>query len=205
MYTDSELKDKVLDNNQDAILCLYAEYKKRVYRKAFQYLRSEDEAEDFTCEFFKDLIYEDKGIKSFDLEKYALSACINVMLKRKLIDKWRQKKREDERRADVSTIDFNDPENEKTSAVDYIASTDTPYEEIESKERVEIVRNIVSKLHPKCQKIIQLIYYSDFTHIKIAKSLGIPEGTARGDIYRCNQKLKKLLHKEFLKMGYEPF
>ena len=205
MYTDSELKDKVLDNNQDAILCLYAEYKKRVYRKAFQYLRSEDEAEDFTCEFFMYLIYEDKGIKSFDLEKYALSACINVMLKRKLIDKWRQKKREDEMRADFSTFDFSDQEKEITSAVDDIASPDTPYEEIESKERVEIVRNIVSKLHPKCQKIIQLIYDSEFSHTKIAESLGIPKGTARCDIYRCTQKLKKLLHEEFSKMGYEPF
>jgi DNA-directed RNA polymerase specialized sigma24 family protein len=76
-------------------------YKNRVYVAALSFLKSGEEAEDFTHDFFIDLIYgaegKRSGIADFKPDRGSLDKYINVRLRYRRIDRWRKIQRNTKR------------------------------------------------------------------------------------------------------------
>lgn len=71
----------------------------------------------------------------------------------------------------------------------------TPHEQIENKERAELIARAIKKLKPKYRKILYLYYYRDLSREEVARKLGI---SARRVSERVNysQKLLRKIIKE---------
>ena len=55
------------------------------------------------------------------------------------------------------------------------------------------LQNAMEKLCPDCQKVLRLYYYEDWCIEAIEKEMGYKPGFGRVRLYRCREKLKKLL------------
>lgn len=71
----------------------------------------------------------------------------------------------------------------------------TPHEQIENKERAELIARAIKKLKPKYREILYLYYYRDLSREEVARKLGI---SARRVSERVNysQKLLRKIIKE---------
>lgn len=64
-----------------------------------------------------------------------------------------------------------------------------PTEQVESRERDRLIRELVQGLDPKFRKPVMFRFFEDMKYSKIADQMEIPEGTAR---YRVHEALKRL-------------
>lgn len=68
-----------------------------------------------------------------------------------------------------------------------------PHEEIENKERAELITNAINKLKPKYREILYLYYYRDLTREEVAKKLGISPRRVSERVNYSQKLLKKLI------------
>ncbi len=211
MYTDDELKQRILDLDSEAIDYLYQKYSNRVYSAAMSVLKSRELAEDFTQDFFIKFIYGNRGIKRFDAERGTLSAYINVRLRSERIDRLRQIQKKDEMEVDLSVPAFDrsdDPESSDSSKTDHISEFSEPENTsliVEHRECREILSAAIKNISPECQRVIQLRYFLGLTYAEIAKKLNVKEKTVSSRLCKCMKKFGKILRNEFSRIGYDPF
>ncbi|MFQ6108576.1 MAG: sigma-70 family RNA polymerase sigma factor [Candidatus Aminicenantales bacterium] len=70
-----------------------------------------------------------------------------------------------------------------------------PHEEIENKERAEVIASAIKKLKPKYREILYLYYYRDLTREEVAKKLGISPRRVSERVNYSQKLLKKLIKK----------
>jgi RNA polymerase sigma-70 factor (ECF subfamily) len=70
-----------------------------------------------------------------------------------------------------------------------------PHEEIENKERAEMIADYIKKLKPKYREILYLYYYRDMTREEVAKKLGISPRRVSERVNYSQKLLKKLIKK----------
>ncbi len=70
-----------------------------------------------------------------------------------------------------------------------------PYEQIENKERAELIARAIKKLKPKYREILYLYYYRDMTREEVAQKLGISPRRVSERVNYSQKLLRKILKK----------
>ena len=61
------------------------------------------------------------------------------------------------------------------------------------KQRLQIVRQIVSSLEPKYRRLVRLRYFKEYSYQEIADELKMPVGTVKAQLFRSREQLFNLL------------
>ena len=65
--------------------------------------------------------------------------------------------------------------------------------DVESRERVRLLRDALAELDPRYRESLFLVYVEGMKVNEAARQLGIPDGTVKTRLMRGRQALKKLL------------
>jgi len=172
-YTDQqeELILRCLKNDQTAFEQLYRTYNKAMYHVCLRMLNNTQEAEDVLQESFItafNAIHTYSAKSSFGawLKRIVINKCIDVIRKRK-----------------VNFVVLGE-EDDLEDAV--MAEEDTRYD-------VESIKKAMRLLPDGYRIILSLYVFEDYTHVQIAKQLGIKEGTSKSQYARAKKKLAELI------------
>ena len=83
------------------------------------------------------------------------------------------------------------------SAIENIATPATQEEQLDAKMRQKIILKAVDELPYKMRRVIELYEFEDMPLEKIAKKLGVPEGTVKSRLFNARKILAQKL--SFLK------
>ena len=70
----------------------------------------------------------------------------------------------------------------------------TPEEELITRQRDKIVRDLVDRLAPRYRRIVNMRYFDELSYEEIAKQLNIPLGTVKIQLRRARILLGEIIH-----------
>ena len=73
-------------------------------------------------------------------------------------------------------------EDGKRNTFDLISKDLNPEQEMEKKQRIAILRQIVNQLKPKYRDLVKLRYFKELSYDEIADSLDVPFGNSKSTI-----------------------
>jgi RNA polymerase sigma-70 factor (ECF subfamily) len=143
-------------------------------------------------ELAKDLTIESLG-KAFKklhlyVPNYVFSTWLFTVARNHCIDYLRKNK--------LSTVSIDKmmlDEDGKRTNFDLISDMLNPEQEMEQKQRIAILRQIVDQLKPKYRTLVKLRYFKEMTYDEIATTLDIPIGTVKAQLYRSREQLFKIM------------
>lgn len=145
-----------------------------LYRLALRITMSKEEAED---------VVQDTLLKVWDrrdtwqnidsIEAYSLTICRNIALDRVKSSSWNSE-----------TLDQDSLEPRASGAA-------TPYQRVEQKDMVDMVRRIVDSLPEKQKTCMQLRDFEGKSYKDIAGIMSISEDQVKINIYRARQAVKQ--------------
>lgn len=172
--SELDLISLLKEKNSKGMEILYDRYAARIYGIIRRIIPMEDFAENVLND---SLLKIWKNIHLYDSSKGRFLTWILNIARNTAIDELRS------RRYLSST---------KTSPMENIISNNnTPSFEIPI-ENMD-VKDIVNRLAPKYQKIIDLIYFCGYTHVEVAEELDIPLGTVKGRVRKAFSELRILM------------
>ena len=62
-----------------------------------------------------------------------------------------------------------------------------------AKQRINILRKIVDQLKPKYRILVKLRYFKEMTYEEISKTLKLPIGTVKAQLYRSREQLFNII------------
>jgi RNA polymerase sigma-70 factor (ECF subfamily) len=68
-----------------------------------------------------------------------------------------------------------------------------PIEALEKKERIELLREVVSKMKPKYRELVELRYFEEKSYEEIAVELDRSLGTVKAQLHRAREALESIL------------
>ena len=120
--------------------------------------------------------------------KFAFSTWLYSIAKNNLIDYLRKKKL-----PTVSLSNIFDSDEEHAQVLQIPVDALNPEGELEKKQRIKILRNIVERLNPNYRVLVKLRYFKEYTYDEIAQELNIPIGTVKAQLHRSREQLFKIL------------
>ena len=159
-------------------------YRDPLYFMLYEKVGDQELAKDLTIESlgkaFKKLhLYVPNYVFSTWLFTVARNHCIDYLRKNKLptvsIDKM-----------------MLDVDGKRTN-FDLISDMLNPEQEMEKKQRIAILRQIVDQLKPKYRALVKLRYFKEMTYDEIATTLDIPIGTVKAQLHRSREQLFKIM------------
>jgi len=143
-------------------------------------------------ELAKDLTIESLG-KAFKklhlyVPNYVFSTWLFTVARNHCIDYLRKNK--------LPTVSINNmmlDEDGKRTNFDLISDMLNPEQEMEKKQRIAILRQIVDQLKPKYRALVKLRYFKEMTYDEIATTLDIPIGTVKAQLHRSREQLFKIM------------
>jgi RNA polymerase sigma factor (sigma-70 family) len=150
------MTDKSQTLNRDSLENLYVELEKPLFNVVFRYVWNREEAQDLVQESFLRLWKMRDRVEMPTVKPLVYKICLNLAaskLKRKKILRF-------------LSLDNAGKEPE-------IKEQHNP----EKKEKVQLLRKVISELPSKLKEIILLTEFSEMSYDEIGKSLGIPAGT----------------------------
>ncbi len=169
------------DGHREAFRKLYDDHRERIYRLAYRYLRSAQDAEDVLQETF---IKAFKRIGSYDprlspnLSNWLSSICVNAA-----IDHLRRR----ERRREGMHVALDD------GIPAHPGGAGSPEEAAVRCQTMDKIREILGLLSPR-QRIIFDLRYDQHLEIKdIASRLGCSESNIKTQLFRALARLRKKL------------
>lgn len=156
---------------------IYDRYFLRMYNYAVSQLQTRSEAEDAIQETFLSLA--ENIDKIGDPASRAAAGYAMTILKNKITDVKRKKKREKKALADAPT--------------EYMEFDDSVFDKIIKAERTERLNKAVELLKSRERHIILLRLYEEMSFKDIAAHTGMNEGNVKNVYYRSLAKLKKIM------------
>ena len=143
-------------------------------------------------ELAKDLTIESLG-KAFKklhlyVPNYVFSTWLFTVARNHCIDYLRKNK--------LPTVSIDKmmlDEDGKRTNFDLISDMLNPEQEMEKKQRIAILRQIVDQLKPKYRALVKLRYFKEMTYDEIATTLDIPIGTVKAQLHRSREQLFKIM------------
>ena len=185
---DFILVDRAKVDDQKAFAELMKRYRKPVFHLILKMVRNNDDAEDLTIEAFAKAF---RNLSKFNPEftfstwlfRIATNNCIDFLRKKKLntfsIDNAYKDDNGDEVSMDIRDVNLN------------------PQEETIKTEKIEIVKDIVTKLPLKYQVLVRLRYFDELSYEEIAGELSAPLGTVKAQLHRARELMYELVkHKK---------
>ena len=159
-------------------------YRDPLYFMLYEKVGDQELAKDLTIESlgkaFKKLhLYVPNYVFSTWLFTVARNHCIDYLRKNKL--------------PTVSIDKMMLDEDGKRTNFDLISEMLNPEQEMEKKQRVAILRQIVDQLKPKYRALVKLRYFKEMTYDEIATTLDIPIGTVKAQFHRSREQLFKIM------------
>jgi len=159
-------------------------YRDPLYFMLYEKVGDQELAKDLTIESlgkaFKKLhLYVPNYVFSTWLFTVARNHCIDYLRKNKL--------------PTVSIDKMMLDEDGKRTNFDLISDMLNPEQEMEKKQRIAILRQIVDQLKPKYRALVKLRYFKEMTYDEIATTLAIPIGTVKAQLHRSREQLFKIM------------
>lgn len=172
------------DGDEKAFAELMSRYRKPVYHMILKMVKNQDDAADLTIEAFAKAF---RNLKKFNPD-YTFSTWLFRIATNNCIDFIRKKK------LDTLSIHstYTDDNGENVS-IDIKDGGLTPQEETIKKEKISIMRDIVTQLPPKYQILVKLRYFQEYSYEEIAKELEAPLGTVKAQLHRARELLYDLV------------
>ena len=182
---DLKLVNRALETgNPTAYNELMKLYRDPLYFMLYEKVGDQELAKDLTIESlgkaFKKLhLYVPNYVFSTWLFTVARNHCIDYLRKNKL--------------PTVSIDKMMLDEDGKRTNFDLISDMLNPEQEMEKKQRIAILRQIVDQLKPKYRALVKLRYFKEMTYDEIATTLDIPIGTVKAQLHRSREQLFKIM------------
>ena len=178
---DYELVKAALQGDEKAFARLLNRYKDAIYFMLLKMVNNRNDAEDLTLEAFGKAF---KNLHQYS-PTYAFSTWLFKIASNNCIDFLRKKK-------GVNVpIERDDSENSET--VKLKSKELNPEERLIRQQKAILLRNVVRKLKPRYQVLVELRYFREFSYEEIAKELDLPLGTVKAQLFRAREMLFKMI------------
>ena len=179
---DFELVQKALLGDEKAFARLLTRYKDAIYFMLLKMVNNRSDAEDLTLEAFG------KAFKSLHQYSptYAFSTWLFKIASNNCIDFLRKKK-------GVHVSIENKEESENSDPIKLKSKEPNPEERLIRQQKSVLLRNVVRKLKPRYQTLVELRYFREFSYEEIAKELDLPLGTVKAQLFRAREMLFKMI------------
>jgi len=179
---DYELVKQALQGNEKAFARLLNRYKDAIYFMLLKMVNNRSDAEDLTLEAFGKAF---KNLHQYS-PTYAFSTWLFKIASNNCIDFLRRKK-------GVHVSIENKDENENTDSIRLKSKELNPEERLIRQQKAILLRNVVRKLKPRYQVLVELRYFKEFSYEEIAKALDLPLGTVKAQLFRAREMLFKMI------------
>jgi len=182
---DLKLVNRALETgNPTAYNELMKLYRDPLYFMLYEKVGDQELAKDLTIEslgkaFNKLHLYVPNYVFSTWLFTVARNHCIDYLRKNKL--------------PTISIDKMMLDEDGKRTSFDLISDMLNPEQEMEKKQRIAILRQIVDQLKPQYRTLVKLRYFKEMTYDEIASTLDIPIGTVKAQLHRSREQLFKIM------------
>ena len=173
LLADEDLISLAASSDVDAFACLYDRHSRAAYSLAYRMMGERQAAEDLVQESF---LKAWRSADSYRLERGSVRTWILTIVHHGGIDQLR---------ASASRRRTQD----RAEAASSGAQQSEAFSETWQNSQREQVREALRTLPPEQLKILELAYFSGYTHTEIAELLGLPLGTVKG---RMRLGLKKM-------------
>lgn len=179
---DYELVKMALQGDEKAFARLLNRYKDAIYFMLLKMVNNRSDAEDLTLEAFG------KAFKSLHQYSptYAFSTWLFKIASNNCIDFLRKKK-------GIHVSIENKEENENSDPIRLKSKDPDPEERLIRQQKAILLRNVVRKLKPRYQTLVELRYFREFSYEEIAKELDLPLGTVKAQLFRAREMLFKMI------------
>lgn len=180
---DYDLVQKAIKGDEKAFARLLSRYKDTIYFMLLKMLNNRSDAEDLTLEAFGKAF---KNLHQYS-PTYAFSTWLFKIASNNCIDFLRKKK------GVIISLE-NDSEQIEISETARLKSKDfNPEERLIRKQKAILLRNVVRRLKPHYQTLVELRYFRELSYEEISKELYLPLGTVKAQLFRARQMLFKLI------------
>lgn len=152
-------------------------HRRRVFNIAYKFTGRHDEAEDLTQDIFLKIF---RSLKTFDRRANFQTWLVSVS-RNLCIDHYRSVRKERE------TIDRDVDAGDLAPS----APGQTAYQQLEQKDRVELLRKAMAELAPTLRKAVFMRDIQELSYQEIADELHLPEGTVKSRINRGRTELAR--------------
>lgn len=166
---------------ETAFYRIYETYKEQIYRLAFRYMRTREDAEDILQETFVKAFNNLNQLQSdseTSFTSWIQTICVNSAL-----NHLRRQKRQ----KIIGMITLSDLSSEPRSA------DPTPDKTVQIREHLSHIQKSYENLPPKQKIIFDMRYYQHYEIKEIAGMLGCSESNVKTQLMRAVNKLKKEL------------
>ncbi len=182
---DFELIQSALqDGDQKAYAELMYNYRDSLYFMMLKMTNDPIDAEDMTIEAFGKAF---KNLKNYTPE-YAFSTWLFKIASNNCIDFLRKRKKNtlslDHKMSDADELDF-------TQIIQ--CSGPDPEEQVITKQKHKVLRDIVDKIKPHYRTLIELRYFKEYSYEEIANELDLPLGTVKAQLFRARDLLYQIM------------
>ncbi len=179
---DYELVKIALGGDEKAFGRLLTRYKDAIYFMLLKMVNNRSDAEDLTLEAFG------KAFKSLHQYSptYAFSTWLFKIASNNCIDFLRKKK-------GIHVSIENSEQNENSESLKLKSKEPNPEENLIRQQKAILLRNVVRKLKPRYQVLVELRYFREFSYEEIAKELDLPLGTVKAQLFRAREMLFKMI------------
>lgn len=181
---DLALVERALNGDQMAYAKLMDMYRESIYFMMLKMVRSEDDAEDLTIEAFG---------KAFNRlhqysPSYAFSTWLFKIASNNAIDYIRKK------RVKITSMDTAYINEDGESIGLDVDSGDKDPEEVKiHAEKVDLMREIVTRLKPRYRDLIDKRYFQELSYEEIAEEMNLPLGTVKAQLFRARAFLADMI------------
>jgi RNA polymerase sigma-70 factor (ECF subfamily) len=173
LLADEDLISLVVGSNAEAFATLYDRHGRAAYSLSYRMMGEKQAAEDLVQDAFLKVW---RGAGSYRTERGSVRTWILSIVHNRGIDQLRSLA---SRRRTQNKVEASAPKSEPSEA----------FARTWSNSQREQVREALGTLPPEQLKILELAYFSGYTHVEISELLDLPLGTVKG---RMRLGLKKL-------------
>jgi RNA polymerase sigma-70 factor (ECF subfamily) len=174
--SDPEVVTLARKGSEAAYRELLSRYERPVFSLVFRMVRDRETAEDLSQEtFIKVLNNLDRYSPEFKFSSWLFKIANNLT-----IDHLRR------RRVDTISI-------AKATSIAVVSASESPLEELESRELGTAIERAIGKLRPEYRACIMLRHVEDKSYEEIAEIVKLPLGTVKTYIHRARHELRAAL------------
>ena len=181
---DFALVERAKDGDQTAYAELMDRYREPVFYMLLKMIKNNDDADDLTIEAFG------KAFNRLDQysPSYAFSTWLFKIASNNCIDFIRKK------RVQLTSMDHAYSNvNGESVGIQVESESMDPAEVIMKKQKVIMMREVVSKLKPRYRELIEKRYFEELSYDEIAEEMDLPLGTVKAQLFRAREFMANLM------------
>lgn len=172
---ESRLIKRTQKGNKESANELIERYYKEIYAYIYKQVNAKELAMDLTQEVFISML---KTIINFNKSKSSFRTWLYRISTYKVIDYYRSRKYVQS----TLNVNIDDFHIEDESNFQY---------EVELKETMSDIKNIIARLDVSAQEIFRLRFYNDYTFSEVSKVLNLNESTIKTKYYSMIKKIRR--------------